>query len=140
MKVAVLHITRMKITSAQHEILTDTSQDVITKYVKNAFSKEVEKEKIHGYFINSGHDWKQMREIIEDINAKNYDAFMLWMTPGVTKMPLFSKDIVSFINSTLVKTKLANLHYSGGYMCFLSANMRPTIYGTKTSVPETVNF
>ena len=140
MKVGILHVTRMKVTPEQHELLTSTSGEVITKYAEKAFSTNVNNEEIKNFFINSGNDWMQMREIIQEINSKKLDIFLLWMTPGVAKMPHFSKDLVSFVIENSQRAPVANLFKRDNHMSFLSHGISPAKYGTKVSIPDKANI
>lgn len=139
MKVAILHITRIKVKPDQHALLVETSGSVFTKYAQKALAVSSDIE-IKNFFINSGDDWQQMRKLIEGIQSKKPDAFLLWMTPGVVKMPLFSKDLVSFVSENIKRPPMANLFYQEGHMSFLSAGINPSRYGTKVDVPEAVNI
>ena len=96
MKVAVLHVTRTKVTPEQYGLLTESSNVAITKYVASNTS-ETEAIVFHNYFINSGQTWDEVKAAIEEINQQNYEGLLLWLTPGVTKLNFYGQRIVEFV-------------------------------------------
>ena len=96
MKVAVLHVTRTKVTPEQYGLLTESSNVAITKYVASNTS-ETEAIVFHNFFINSGQTWDEVKAVIEEINQQNYEGLLLWLTPGVTKLNFYGQQIVEFV-------------------------------------------
>ena len=113
MKVAVLHVTRMKVTTEQYGLLTESSNVAITKYVASNTS-ETEAIVFHNYFINSGQTWDEVKAAIEEINQQNYEGLLLWLTPGVTKLNFYGQQIVEFvIANSKTKSKFNLLQQNG---------------------------
>lgn len=96
MKVAVLHVTRMKVTTEQYELLTVTSNVAVTKHMKGLIQWD-EPAVFHNYFINSGQTWDEVKQTITEINNHNYDGLLVWMTPGANKLPIYGDAIVNYI-------------------------------------------
>ena len=96
MKVAVLHVTRMKVTPEQYDLLTESSNVAITKYVASNTS-ETEAIVFHNFFINSGQTWDEVKAVIEEINQQNYGGLLLWLTPDVAKLKFYGQRIVEFV-------------------------------------------
>ena len=96
MKVAVLHVTRTKVTPEQYGLLTESSNVAITKYVASNTS-ETEAIVFHNFFINSGQTWDEVKAVIEEINQQNYGGLLLWLTPDVVKLKFYGQRIVEFV-------------------------------------------
>ena len=115
MKVAVLHVTRMKVTTEQYGLLTESSNVAITKYVASNTS-ETEAIVFHNYFINSGQWWYEVKDVIDEINQQNYEGLLLWLTPGVTTLDIYSKKIVEFVIANSKTKSKFNLFQQNGLL------------------------
>ena len=115
MKVAVLHVTRMKVTTEQYGLLTESSNVAITKYVASNTS-ETEAIVFHNYFINSGQTWDEVKAAIEEINQQNYGGLLLWLTPGVTKLNFYGQQIVEFVIANSKTKSEFNLFQQNGLL------------------------
>ena len=115
MKVAVLHVTRMKVTTEQYGLLTESSNVAITKYVASNTS-ETEAIVFHNYFINSGQTWDEVKAAIEEINQQNYEGLLLWLTPGVTKLNFYGQQIVEFVIANSKTKSKFNLFQQNGLL------------------------
>ena len=115
MKVAVLHVTRMKVTTEQYGLLTESSNVAITKYVASNTS-ETETIVFHNYFINSGQTWDEVKAAIEEINQQNYEGLLLWLTPGVTKLNFYGQQIVEFVIANSKTKSEFNLFQQNGLL------------------------
>ena len=115
MKVAVLHVTRMKVTTEQYGLLTESSNVAITKYVASNTS-ETEAIVFHNYFINSGQTWDEVKAAIEEINQQNYEGLLLWLTPGVTKLNFYGQQIVEFVIANSKTKSEFNLFQQNGLL------------------------
>lgn len=115
MKVAVLHVTRMKVTTEQYDLLTESSNVAITKYVASNTS-ETEAIVFHNYFINSGQTWDEVKAAIEEINQQNYEGLLLWLTPGVTKLNFYGQQIVEFVIANSKTKSEFNLFQQNGLL------------------------
>ena len=131
MRVAILHVSRMKLTNENHQLLTAESKGIIEKYIEDHLSSKVENTSIHNYFINSGNCWSQMKEIIEEINQKKFDGFFLFMTGSASDLHYFNKDFLDSTHTHLKKTPICNLIYTKGYLSFFLRNIDPLRFGTK---------
>lgn len=115
MKVAVLHVTRMKVTTEQYGLLTESSNVAITKYVASNTS-ETEAIVFHNYFINSGQTWDEVKAAIEEINQQNYEGLLLWLTPGVAKLNFYGQQIVEFVIANSKTKSEFNLFQQNGLL------------------------
>ena len=115
MKVAVLHVTRMKVTTEQYDLLTESSNVAITKYVASNTS-ETEAIVFHNFFINSGQTWDEVKAAIEEINQQNYEGLLLWLTPGVTKLNFYGQQIVEFVIANSKTKSEFNLFQQNGLL------------------------
>ena len=115
MKVAVLHVTRTKVTPEQYGLLTESSNVAITKYVASNTS-ETEAIVFHNYFINSGQTWDEVKAAIEEINQQNYEGLLLWLTPGVTKLNFYGQQIVEFVIANSKTKSEFNLFQQNGLL------------------------
>ena len=115
MKVAVLHVTRMRVTTEQYDLLTESSNVAITKYVASNTS-ETEAIVFHNYFINSGQTWDEVKAAIEEINQQNYEGLLLWLTPGVTKLNFYGQQIVEFVIANSKTKSEFNLFQQNGLL------------------------
>lgn len=130
MKIAILHVTRMKINDDEHKLLTSDSKRIMEDYVDRNLSAKVENVKITNYFINTGHCWSQMREIFDEINNKKFDGFLLYLTPMAGNLKYFTKDFLDFTHTHLKKTPLSNMIVSKGYLSAFVRGIQPNLYGT----------
>ena len=115
MKVAVLHVTRMKVTTEQYGLLTESSNVAITKYVASNTS-ETEAIVFHNYFINSGQTWDEVKAAIEEINQQNYEGLILWLTPDVVKLKFYGQQIVEFVIANSKTKSEFNLFQQNGLL------------------------
>ena len=115
MKVAVLHVTRTKVTPEQYGLLTESSNVAITKYVASNTS-ETEAIVFHNFFINSGQTWDEVKAVIEEINQQNYEGLLLWLTPGVTKLNFYGQQIVEFVIANSKTKSKFNLFQQNGLL------------------------
>ena len=115
MKVAVLHVTRTKVTPEQYDLLTESSNVAITKYVASNTS-ETEAIVFHNFFINSGQTWDEVKAVIEEINQQNYEGLLLWLTPGVTKLNFYGQQIVEFVIANSKTKSEFNLFQQNGLL------------------------
>lgn len=114
MKVAVLHVTRVKINSDVYEELTVSSNAALTKNQIGQVSNE--SISFHNYFINSGFEWADIKQTISEINNRGYDGFTLWITPDVSKMPIFGNKIIDVVIDNIKPCGSANLCQRDGYL------------------------
>ena len=115
MKVAVLHVTRTKVTPEQYDLLTESSNVAITKYVASNTS-ETEAIVFHNYFINSGQTWGEVKAAIEEINQQNYEGLLLWLTPGVAKLNFYGQQVVEFVIANSKTKSEFNLFQQNGLL------------------------
>ena len=115
MKVAVLHVTRMKVTTEQYDLLTESSNVAITKYVASNTS-ETEAIVFHNFFINSGQTWDEVKAVIEEINQQNYGGLFLWLTPDVVKLKFYGQRIVEFVIANSKTKSKFNLFQQNGLL------------------------
>lgn len=115
MKVAVLHVTRTKVTPEQYDLLTESSNVAITKYVASNTS-ETEAIVFHNYFINSGQTWDEVKAAIEEINQQNYEGLLLWLTPGVAKLNFYGQQVVEFVIANSKTKSEFNLFQQNGLL------------------------
>ena len=115
MKVAVLHVTRTKVTPEQYGLLTESSNVAITKYVASNTS-ETEAIVFHNYFINSGQTWDEVKAAIEEINQQNYEGLILWLTPDVVKLKFYGQRIVEFVIANSKTKSKFNLFQQNGLL------------------------
>ena len=115
MKVAVLHVTRMKVTPEQYDLLTESSNVAITKYVASNTS-ETEAIVFHNYFINSGQTWDEVKAVIEEINQQSYGGLLLWLTPDVAKLNFYEQQIVEFVIANSKTKSEFNLFQQNGLL------------------------
>lgn len=132
MKVAVLHVTRTKVTPEQYGLLTESSNVAITKYVASNTS-ETEAIVFHNYFINSGQTWDEVKAVIEEINQQNYGGLLLWLTPGVTKLNFYGQQIVEFVIANSKTKSKFNLFQQNGLLGLLQKGL--DIYRFGIQVP-----
>ena len=130
MKVAVLHVTRMKVTTEQYGLLTESSNVAITKYVASNTS-ETEAIVFHNYFINSGQTWDEVKAAIEEINQQNYEGLLLWLTPGVTKLNFYGQQIVEFVIANSKTKSKFNLFQQNGLLGPLQKGLDIYRFGIK---------
>lgn len=130
MKVAVLHVTRMKVTPEQYGLLTESSNVAITKYVASNTS-ETEAIVFHNYFINSGQWWYEVKDVIDEINQQNYEGLLLWLTPGVTTLDIYSKKIVEFVIANSKTKSKFNLFQQNGLLGPLKKGLDIYRFGIK---------
>ena len=115
MKVAVLHVTRTKVTPEQYDLLTESSNVAITKYVASNTS-ETEAIVFHNFFINSGQTWDEVKAVIEEINQQNYEGLLLWLTPGVAKLNFYGQQVVEFVIANSKTKSEFNLFQQNGLL------------------------
>ncbi len=115
MKVGILFVTRLKLTRAHHSLLTETAKENFSKQAVEFLDHHGTFE-IKNYFINSGNEWSQMQETIDEINNNNFDVIMLWTCPGVDKMQHFNKDFKAFFTKGIEKSQARKLHYTNGWL------------------------
>lgn len=88
MKVAILVLTRTKVTDEQYATIKDCIPERINSFIDAIIGRKVEENDL--YFINTGHKWSEMNEVIDRINGNGeYGGFVVWLTPGVLKTKLF---------------------------------------------------
>ncbi len=115
MKVAVLHTTRTKVTPEQYDLLTESSNVAITKYVASNTS-ETEAIVFHNFFINSGQTWDEVKAVIEEINQQNYGGLLLWLAPDVAKLKFYGQQIVEFVIANSKTKSEFNLFQQNGLL------------------------
>ena len=139
MKVAILHVTRTKLSNDYHALLTNETKNVIMQYVDNSLPNKVENVKVSNYFINTGFTWDQMKEVVDEINQKKFDGFLLCITASCSKLPLFNKNFLDFLHQGLKKTPICNLIYTGSHVSFFMRGINPANYGTKATLQTAVD-
>lgn len=128
MKVAVLHVTRMKVTTEQYNLLTEASNSAVTKHIANQ-SSETDAIVYRNFFINSGQTWEEVKFILDEINSYPYEGMLLWMTPGASKLSIYSEKIINFvIDNVHVRSKL-NLCQRNGFLGPLKKGQATCRYG-----------
>lgn len=129
MHIAVLHVTRMKVKTDDYTPMVKQADQVANEYVKNHLSIKADTF-IQNHFINTGHSWTEMREVFDEINAEKYDGFVLWIAPEIMGMKYFYKDFMAFTHEHFKKCPAMNLHYQDGYVSFLKAGIKPSVFGS----------
>jgi len=138
MKVAILHVTRTKLGTSEHAKLTSETQHMIEHYVEDHLPTKVQGVDIRNFFINTGFTWSQMKDVIEEINQKKFDGFLLYMAPEAAKLSLFNKNFLDFTHQHFKKTPICNLIATNGYISFFLRGINPCSYGTKVFSKEAV--
>lgn len=132
MKVAMLYITRSKISLEQYNSLSDIGHSTTCKFLKGTLSRKV--TSCQNYLVNCGMTWSDIIEVFDEIKSKKFDVVVFWFSPETSQLKMFYPRFCELMfNEFKGESGLKVKHVNDMFVNWTNGLIRQPIFGFKTS-------